>query len=177
MVQDLVARYGAIYDLPADEGIVPELLRHGARGSGQRSVAPAESARLVMSLLLALAASKENRGAGDLRHLLVRRARETVARRLRENLNVTDLASELGVSREHLTRVFKMETGETPHAYIVRQKMLSACHLLKGTTKSTKQISAELGYGLPAHFTRTFKRVLRMTPTRFRAVGTIPGRL
>ena len=80
----------------------------------------------------------------------------------------------VSVSREHLARRFKEETAMTPHEYIVREKMLLACHLLKDTAMSSKEISVRLGYDEPAHFTRTFKRAIQMTPSRFRAEGTLP---
>jgi AraC-like DNA-binding protein len=89
-------------------------------------------------------------------------------------VNVSELADRLRVSREHLTRVFKEQTLRTPWQYILRQKMLHACRLLKTTQLTHKEIAFRLGYDTPAHFTRTFKHVLGMTPGRFRAVGTIP---
>jgi AraC family transcriptional activator of pobA len=52
--------------------------------------------------------------------------------------------------------------------------MLLACHLLKKSSLNGKEIAARLGYGQPAHFSRTFKRVTGMNPRRFREVGVIP---
>ena len=71
-------------------------------------------------------------------------------------------------------RTARESSGTTPHDYQLRQKMLLACHLLKETLMRNKEVAQRLGYEQPTHFSRTFMRVLRMPPRRFRAVGTIP---
>jgi AraC-like DNA-binding protein len=174
VVHSLVRRFGPIYRLPAGGEIVQRM--EGWRGydGTHPQISPAEGAAFVWGLLAALAASKEELYEDDPANVLTLRAQRVVRENLHQNLNATELAGRLGVSREHLTRVFRMQTGRTPHRFIRRQKMLLACRLLKETTLSNKEISARLGYDAPAHFARTFKSVLRMTPRRFREVGTVP---
>jgi AraC-like DNA-binding protein len=173
-VRDIVRRHGGVYTLPEKSREIRRLMELRREDGKAYRVTPGGGARIVTDLLLALVESKERSRPEPPEHVLVRRAQETVARKIGENLNVTELASLLSVSREHLTRTFKDETAQTPHDYIVQQKMMLACHLLKETPMSKKEICAHLGYDEPAHFTRTFKRVMQMTPTQFRAVGTIP---
>jgi len=81
---------------------------------------------------------------------------------------------QLGISREHLSRVFKEQTAQTPYQYLQRQKMLEACRLLKETRLTQKEVAFRMGYNVPAHFTRAFTRIMRLTPSRFRAVGIMP---
>jgi AraC family transcriptional regulator len=91
-----------------------------------------------------------------------------------EPLNATDLAGLLNVCRGHLTRTFRQQIGMPPHEYITRRKILSACQLLKESGLSTKAVAEAHGFDIPAHFTRTFKRIVGLTPTQFREVGSIP---
>ncbi|OGV64387.1 MAG: hypothetical protein A3K19_09500 [Lentisphaerae bacterium RIFOXYB12_FULL_65_16] len=174
VVDDMVRRYGPVYDVPLSDEAILRLLEFRRHNGTTLNVTPAEGADVVMTVLLALARSKEKHDDQGSANRLVLQARERVADRLQENLNVSRLAALLGVSREHLTRVFKEQTGMTPHEYMARQRILLACHLLKESAKSSKEISVELGYESPAHFTRIFKRMLGMTPGRFRGVGSIP---
>jgi AraC-like DNA-binding protein len=173
MTREIVRRYGAIYTLPRACAEVQRLLEFRKAGRVRRTIAPAWGARVVTDLLLALAGTREEAQA-EPEDVLVRRARQVVAERVEAPLTVTEVAGRLNVSREHLTRRFAEQTGLTPHDYILRQKLLLACQLLKETTLSNKQVAQRLGFGEPSHFTRTFRRVLQMPPSRFRALGTIP---
>jgi len=86
---------------------------------------------------------------------------DTVRESLHENVNVTSLAKRLRVTREHLTRVFRDTTGRTPHQYVVQQKVMLACRLLKTTDLTCKEIAARIGYGTHSKFTRSFRSVSR----------------
>ena len=176
MVREWLDRYGPIYQLPADAGIVPRLLGCRSGGGEEMRISPAEGAKLVFDLLAALAESKDRTAGEEPGNRLVLLAQEIVRENLDCNLNVSDLAARLNVSREHLTRTFREQTGQTPYRYVLREKMLLACRLLKETSLTNKEIAARLGYDAPAHFTRTFRTVMQMTPSRFRQVGVVPVR-
>ncbi len=174
MVRELTARHGPVFELPENHRIIQRLLEFRKDDRAPRAIAPAWGARVVVDLLLTLGAARETPSDEGPECALIERAQEAVAGNLGRNINVKELARLLGVSREHLTRKFKEQTGMTPHDYLLRQKMLFACHLLKETSMRNKEVAQRLGYAQPTHFSRTFKRVLDMPPARFRVVGTIP---
>jgi AraC-like DNA-binding protein len=174
MVDDLVARHGPIYSLPLEHGLIPRLLAWRNYDRTTSLLSPAESCRMAMEIVSALAESKDNPSDLDPSDVLAMRAMRVVRENLDRTLSVSDLAERLDVSREHLTRVFREETSQTPYQFILRQKMLLAARLLKETTLPNKQIAGRLGYSSSAHFTRTFKHVMQMTPRRFRDVGVVP---
>ncbi len=174
MTRDLVQRHGAIYRLPLESEPINRLQACRGKGRTRREITPAVGAALVMDLLLALANAAEGQRQLTPAQNLVQRARDVMESQLADDFNITDLARFLEVSREHLTRVFKEELGVSPYRYLQRQKMLLACQLLKQSELSVKEVSARLGYNTPAHFARTFAQVMHMTPSRFRAVGTVP---
>ena len=177
MVRDLVKRHGHIYAMPSDEGIIRRLRNLRKEEKAVSVVSAASGAQLVFDTLLALGASKEReQTVWSEEHPLVRRFERAVTDTIDRSVDVCEMARAVGVSREHLTRVFREQTGMTPYAYLVRRKMLHACRLLKNTSLSAKEISGMLGYGYQAHFSRTFKRLLGMTPRAFREVGRIPLR-
>jgi AraC-like DNA-binding protein len=171
--RNLVARHGPIYTLPRDHAIIRTLL--GFRDAGPEvEISPAEGGRLVNDLLHALAESADRSRDDSAVADLARRAKAFVQERLHESINVKKTAAGLGVSREYLSRCFKAETGTTLHDYILRRKVLQACHMLKETSLSHAEISTRLGFTSGAHFSRVFRTVLHMTPRRFRAAGAIP---
>jgi AraC-like DNA-binding protein len=170
----LVDRHGPVFALSSGAQVLERIEAWRGYAGTWPTLSASQSAGLVWELLGVLTAETERRDAVDPGNRLAGRAQKLVRDRIDENLSVTELARALGVSREHLTRVFKEQTAQTPYRYILRQKMLLACQLLKETSLTHKEIAARLGYDTPAHFTRTFKNVLRMTPSHFRRIGAPP---
>lgn len=175
-VREFVVRYGSVFSLPLEHGIVPELLAWRRHDGQEVPIAPAEGAEVMSSLLAALSRSRADDVQEDAGQRLIGRVRARIDQGLGGNLNVKALAVEFGVSREHLSRVFREQTAQSPYQYIVRRRMLEACRFLKETDMPQKEIAQTLGYVEHAHFTRTFCRVMHMTPSKFRVVGTVPVR-
>ena len=167
-VDELVGRYGHVYRLPRESAAVVQLLAFGGLGSTHHEVTPAEGAQVALVLLLELARTRQEERRERPVNVLVRRAQGLVRERLARGLDATRLAAELGVSREHLSRVFREQTGTAPYQYIVRQRLLEACRLLRGARLTNKEIAGRLGYATPAHFARSFKATLGVTPGGFR---------
>lgn len=175
-VREFTTRYGFVFELPIDQGVVPELLAWRRHEGQEVPIAPAEGGEVVSALLASLSRSRAESAQDDAGQRLVVRVRARIEGGLGQSLNVKALASELGVSREHLSRVFREQTAQSPYQYLVRRKMLEACRLLKEDGLPQKAIAEKLGFAEHAHFTRTFSRIMHMTPSRFKAVGTVPVR-
>ncbi|MDD2708784.1 MAG: AraC family transcriptional regulator [Verrucomicrobiae bacterium] len=172
-VHDLVSRHGAIYAISQKHPVMQRILAYRQKGTRVLELNANASAEMVTSLLLALAEIHKPDEA-DNASILTRRVRELVGKQLEENLNATSLARQLKVSREHLSRIFHAQSGQTLYHYILRQKMLLACQLLKETPLSQKEIAARLAFPSAPHFSRTFRRVMLMSPSLFRDVGHVP---
>ncbi|MCK5000520.1 MAG: helix-turn-helix transcriptional regulator, partial [Anaerohalosphaera sp.] len=174
MVRELIERNGAVYDLPADSGIIAKLLKYESYNGLICETTPFDGAKLVTDALGALAASCWSQHPDDPRSVLIRKTQQIIEENLNGTILISDIARQLSMSREHLSRVFKGHLGVSLQEYILRQKMTLACKLLKDTQLSNKEISARLGYDLPTHFARAFKNLLHITPTQFREMPTTP---
>ncbi len=83
-----------------------------------------------------------------------------------ENVSLDTLAREANISSFRLCRVFRRETGLSPHAYqILMRVRLAKSLLMKGMPIS--QVAVEAGFFDQAHLTRHFKRVYGVTPGRY----------
>ena len=91
-----------------------------------------------------------------------------VQHHLCERITVNELARELYISREHLSKRFKTESGENLTDYILREKVTEACRLLDYTDKSLGSISAYLSFASPSHFSRVFKKYAGCLPSEYR---------
>lgn len=86
-------------------------------------------------------------------------------------VSVEDLASETGVNRYQASRAFKRRFGLPPQAYQLRVRMGVAQRSLREGA-SPADVAADLGFVDQSHFTRHFKRLVGLTPSRY-VRGTI----
>ncbi len=72
------------------------------------------------------------------------------------------------ISPEHLSRLFKKETGYTVTEFINTLRVSQASQLLVNTDKTVLDIAFESGFNTVEHFHRIFKKHTQMTPHRYR---------
>ena len=82
--------------------------------------------------------------------------------------NASEAADQCKISIRHLTRIFKQHGETTPHDYILRLKMNKACVLLVSSEDSIKNIALRVGYEDPYHFSRNFKKIMKLSPKKYR---------
>lgn len=83
-------------------------------------------------------------------------------------IRISDLERLLNFSKEHIIRLFKTETGRTPAEYITDFKIKKAMEMLKDNTLSITDISKNLGFANPSHFSKSFKTRLKITPMQYK---------
>jgi AraC family transcriptional regulator len=87
---------------------------------------------------------------------------------LSQDISLEALAQQIGFSPYHFARLFRQTTGESPHQFVLRQRIEEACYLLKTTDMPLASIAQESGFANQSHFTRIFKRHLGLTPRVYR---------
>jgi AraC family transcriptional regulator len=93
---------------------------------------------------------------------------EFIADHIEDDLNLARMAKVAGISRYYFCREFKKSMGVTPQRYVLQQRIEKARILLQGTSMTITEISAQLRFPTPSHFTSTFRRIVGVTPTSFR---------
>jgi len=89
--------------------------------------------------------------------------RAEVAARCDEGWTVAALARRAGMSRFQLTRAFRAETGMTPHAWLLDQRVNRARALLRAGA-APAEAAYRYGFADQAHFQRAFKARAAITP-------------
>lgn len=95
-------------------------------------------------------------------------AREFLNDSIAESVSLTDVADEVGVHPVHLAAVFRRFQGCSVGEYVRRQRVELARQKLASAKCSLAQIASEAGFTDQSHFTRTFKRLMGVTPGRYR---------
>ena len=98
----------------------------------------------------------------------LQKVKKYVAQSLDQPFNLQTLAAHLSLSKYHFCRMFKKCTGESPSAYVTRQKMQHAKALISQTNLPIIQVTYEVGYQNPGHFATTFRKAFGQTPSQWR---------
>lgn len=85
-----------------------------------------------------------------------------------DDMTLEELGERFGYSRLHLLRLFKKDTGATPHDFLTALRLNHAKHLLIYTEQSLPEIAAACGFGSDAHFKTLFKKKIGFTPGHYR---------
>jgi AraC-like DNA-binding protein len=86
-----------------------------------------------------------------------------------------ELSRQLGLTPDHLGRVFKQHLGQGFREFSVERRMKRAASLLTRTARSVKDIAAEAGYQHPSDFSRIFRNTFGVSPQEFRRAGPEGG--
>ena len=81
---------------------------------------------------------------------------------------LSGLAGLARMSEGSLHRVFKEATGQSPIDYLIQLRMHRAMELLGETTLPVTDIAFEVGFNDSNYFTRQFKKVVGMSPSKYR---------
>lgn len=84
---------------------------------------------------------------------------------LGEELSLDSLSDRFYISKYHLLREFKKNTGYTIHHYIQKKRLIMARILLKDNMKVT-EVAMRCGFGDYSNFLRSFKKEFGVSPKK-----------
>jgi AraC family transcriptional regulator len=99
---------------------------------------------------------------------------EYIEENLDASLSLEQMAAVARLSVYHFARQFKAATGLPPHQYVILRRVERARHLLQaGTDLSLAEVAAHAGFSDQSQFSHHFKRLVGVTPRRFRMPARI----
>ncbi len=90
--------------------------------------------------------------------LRLQRVRNLMAASCHLDLGIPELARMASYSTWHFIRAFRTVYGETPHAYLVRQRLDRARRLVRTSTLAISEIALAIGFENRCAFSRLFKQ-------------------
>ena len=86
-----------------------------------------------------------------------------------EDITLQHIADKFFLSREHLSRKFKQEYGQTITDYVTEVRMKKAKELLSNPTYKIYEVAYLVGYHDEKYFSKVFKKIVNVTPNEFRS--------
>ena len=153
---------------PPYREIIDELIESALSDSYVRDM---EIHQLLSSLLTRIMKdcwNQEISHQGSLSATSIEPLRAYLSEHYQEKISLDELSSKFFMSKFYLTKRFKEQYGVTISDYVLSLRIHRAKELLRFSSLSLDEISAECGfYDLP-YFSRKFKKAERITPSAYR---------
>jgi len=168
--------------LPQFTNVADPLFTSLAIGLRRAAMLGAAAAPLAMETLVAAAVERVSvaSNGGTLRAQRERRMTswrlkrilDHFEARLAEEIHLTDLASDIGLSESYLARTFRAATGSTLHAALMERRIARARMLIETAARHAvparlADVAATTGFSSHAHMTTVFRRVLGVSPSEW----------
>ena len=140
--------------------------------SGSRAIVNALSS--VLLVLIVRAHLEQGGGAplggilNGLRDKRLRQLIQTVVSRPEDEWNIEKMTELANLSRAQLMRLFKQQTGISPHAFVNLIRLRQAAVLLRQTADSVLSVALNVGFQSETHFGKAFKKQYGISPGQYR---------
>lgn len=105
---------------------------------------------------------------GGLGSARLRRITELVHANMDHDLSLDEMAQSVGLSTAHFARMFRKSTGETPHQFVLRQRLERAKAMLRDRATRVLDVAVACGFKTQQHFAQVFRDVCGISPTQYR---------
>ena len=92
-----------------------------------------------------------------------------------KEINMNELASQVGLSRSRFYDLFQLSTGRSPRSYLDMLCIESAISKLSSGSGKIAEVSAELGFSAQSNFTRFFQQQVGIPPSEYRRAAAKPN--
>jgi len=146
-----------------------DLVREGRRNT---PLAPAICATLAELLFLRLEEANAPAAAQRSRaHENFQRCKALLDAQAEGNATLEQVAAQAGLDVSSVCRLFRRFQGGSPYQYLLRRKMTLAAELLMERNCAVKEAAQRVGFADPFHFTRCFKSVHGVPPSRLNRIS------
>lgn len=102
---------------------------------------------------------------------LAEQAKRYMLEHYEQQLSLETLAQALGCSAGHLSKLFKNRLGDSPMHFLTRLRVDRVAELLVQTEGTLQEIAESAGYPDGYTLSRSFKKHMGMSPSRYREMG------
>jgi AraC family transcriptional regulator len=107
---------------------------------------------------------------GGLGAARLRKIKELVDAKIEDDLSLDEMAQSVELSTAHFARMFRESTGETPHQFVLHQRIDRAKTMLRDRATRVLDVAVACGFKTQQHFAQVFHDVCGVSPTEYRQV-------
>jgi AraC family transcriptional regulator len=93
---------------------------------------------------------------GGLASARLRKIRELVHAKMEDDLSLDEMAQSVGLSTAHFARMFRKSTGQTPHQFVLRQRVERAKAMLRAPGARVLDVAVTCGFKTQQHFGQVY---------------------
>ncbi len=86
----------------------------------------------------------------------------------RPDFTVEEVANLVGLERSYFSKLFRMHTGTSPHAFLSRTRLEQACRMLESASAPIKRVAAACGFRDQNYFDKVFRGGTGLSPSMYR---------
>ncbi|EJN10310.1 AraC family transcriptional regulator [Herbaspirillum sp. YR522] len=105
---------------------------------------------------------------GVLSRVHAERAKALLLARNRSAASIADIARQCNMSVSYFMKAFKKTTGQTPHQWVLSQRLAQAREYLSNSALSLAEVAANCDFHDQSHFHRMFVRGMGVSPGAWR---------
>jgi AraC family transcriptional regulator len=105
---------------------------------------------------------------GGMAPSVLRRCKDLMEANIEDDIRLSDLAREAGMSNSHFIRSFRESTGQTPYQFLLHQRVKRAQFLMRDPRASLTEVALASGFADQHHLARVFRRITKLTPSSYR---------
>jgi AraC-like DNA-binding protein len=110
--------------------------------------------------------SPENGESGG--RIYVTKAIEWLEMNYPRDISIAELVGHIGLNGKYFSRLFRLETGRSPQAFLIGLRLDKACELMRDPAPAIGDIARSVGYGDQLLFSRMFRKQKGMSPLAYR---------
>jgi AraC family transcriptional regulator len=105
---------------------------------------------------------------GGLGSARLRRIKEFVHAKIEDDLTLCEMAQSVELSTAYFSRMFRKSTGESPHQFLLRQRVERAKEMLRSADARVMDVAVACGFKSQQHFAQVFRHLCGASPTEYR---------
>ncbi|MBZ9686526.1 response regulator [Clostridium estertheticum] len=104
----------------------------------------------------------------QMQNRFIKEAKEYIQNNYAKKITLEDISKEVGFSKAYFSKIFVEETGDNFIAYLTDVRITNAKKFLDKTDMKIYEICDKVGYNNIEHFSRTFKKVVGISPLQYK---------
>ena len=116
-------------------------------------------------------ATGDGRSDPSAARVLTVQIQEYIENHYHEPINIDAVALALKKNASYISHIFKKETGRNCSGYLNEIRIRNSLKMLRTTDKTLDEIAGLTGFSNSAYFITVFRKVMNITPSKYRASG------